>query len=155
MSAMKLILTLAVFIFGVVVVGADSTDLLGTSTHLSQVPQSQSALAAEPTLQEKIAFRRKTLHTMGDELGQVAVDVKAERFASAQATFTKALKKWHTFGGTIKRIAPESYAKIAPGFAAVKKGLYQSEVPLSQLNADLQSLTKEVKVALPISDATE
>jgi hypothetical protein len=55
---------------------------------------------------------------------------------------------------TIKRIAPDSI-KIAPNFDAVKKGLYQSGAPLSQLNADLQSLIKEVKVALPMSDATE
>jgi hypothetical protein len=56
---------------------------------------------------------------------------------------------------TIERIAPDSYAKIAPNFDAVKKGLYQSGVPLSQLNADLRSLIKKVKVALPMSDATE
>jgi hypothetical protein len=108
-----------------------------------------------PTVQEKIAFRRKTLRTMGDELVQISALVKAARFGEAQATFEKALKKWYTFGGTVKRIAPSSYAKISPNFEAVKKGLYQSSVPLSTLKANLQTLIQDVKVAIPISDATE
>ncbi len=117
------------------------------------------AIAAEPqaapTTQEKIAFRRKTLRTMRDELVQIADLVKAENFSTAQTTFEKALKKWYTFGGTIQRIAPDSYAKISPNFDAVKKGLYQSSVPLSTLKANLQTLIQDVNVAVSISDAKE
>ena len=110
---------------------------------------------AAPTVQEKIAFRRKTLRTMRDELLQIADLVKAARFGEAQATFEKALKKWYTFGGTVKRIAPDSYAKISPNFDAVKTGLYQSSVPLSTLKANLQTLIQDVNIAVPISDAKE
>ena len=108
-----------------------------------------------PTVQDKIAFRRKTLRTMRDELVQIADLVKAERFAEAQTTFEKALKKWYTFGGTIKRIAPGSYAKISPNFDSVKTGLYQSSVPLGTLKVNLQTLIQDVNVAVPISDAKE
>lgn len=108
-----------------------------------------------PTVQDKIAFRRKTLRTMRDQLVQISDLVKAAQFAEAQTTFEKALKKWYTFGGTIKRIAPDSYATISPNFDAVKTGLYQSSVPLGTLKANLQTLIKDVNVAVPISDAKE
>ena len=90
---------------------------------------------------------------MRDELVQIADLVKAARFAEAQTTFEKALKKWYTFGGTIKRIAPDSYAKVSPHFDYVKTGLYQSSVPLSTLKANLQTLIQDV--AVPISDAKD
>jgi hypothetical protein len=130
---------------------------------LAQAPayalDSAQAIAVEPqaapSTQDKIAFRRKTLRTMRDELVQIAELVKAENFRAAQTTFEKALKKWYTFGGTIKRIAPDSYAKISPNFDAVNKGLYQSSVPLSTLKANLQTLIQDVNVAVPISDAKE
>ena len=128
--------------------------------HTANASAFNSRIAAEPpkaapTVQEKIAFRRKTLRTMRDELVQIADLVKAARFGEAQATFEKALKKWYTFGGTVKRIAPDSYAKISPNFDAVKTGLYQSSVPLSTLKANLQTLIQDVNIAVPISDAKE
>jgi hypothetical protein len=128
--------------------------------HAANASALNSRIAAElaqaaPTVQEKIAFRRKTLRTMRDELVQIADLVKAARFGEAQATFEKALKKWYTFGGTVKRIAPDSYAKISPNFAAVKTGLYQSSVPLGTLKTNLQTLIQDVNVAVPISDAKE
>jgi hypothetical protein len=110
---------------------------------------------ALPTVQEKIEFRRKTLRTMRDDLVQTAAFVQSAQFASAQESFAKALKKWYIFGGTVKRIAPESYAKISPGFEAVKKGLHQSAIPLSTLKSDLQHLIQDVNIAVPISDAQE
>lgn len=128
---------------------------LRTAAHSLTVAQASPSPAAAPTVQEKIAFRRKTLRTMQTELEQVAGSVKAGQFGAAQATFEKALKKWYTFGGTIKRIAPDSYAKISPNFEAVKKGLYQSSVPLGTLKSNLQTLIQDVKVAVPISDAKE
>jgi negative regulator of replication initiation len=112
-------------------------------------------LAQEPSTQEKIAFRRKTIQTMRDELVQVSDLVKAARYGEAQATFERALRKWYTFGGTIKRIAPDSYAKISPNFAAVQRGLYNASVPLSTLRANLQTLIQDVNVAVPISDAQD
>jgi hypothetical protein len=121
---------------------------------LAPVVAAETPKAASST-QEKIAFRRKTLRTMRDELVQIADLVKAGNFGTAQTTFEKALKKWYTFGGTIKRIAPDSYAKISPNFEAVRKGLYQSSVPLSTLKANLQTLIQDVNVAVPISDAKE
>lgn len=121
----------------------------------AQVPPAPAVGSPAPTVQDKIAFRRKTLHSMKDELSQVADLVKSEQFRSAQALFEKALKNWYIFGGTIKRIAPESYAKILPGFDKVKRGLYQSSVPLSTLKSNLQALIQDVSIALPISDAQD
>jgi hypothetical protein len=121
------------------------------SSALHIIAQSPSGTST----QDKIEFRRKTIRTMRDELVQISDLVKTARYGEAQATFEKALKKWYTFGGTIKRIAPDSYTKIAPNFDAVKKGLYQSSVPLSTLKSNLQTLIQDVNVAVPISDATE
>jgi hypothetical protein len=116
-------------------------------------------IAAEPpkapSTQDKIAFRRKTIRTMRDEFVQVSDLVKAARYGEAQATFEKALKKWYTFGGTIKRIAPDSYAKISPSINAVQKGLYNASVPLGTLKANLNTLIQDVNVAVPISDAKD
>jgi hypothetical protein len=127
-----------------------------TANALALNPRIAAKLSqAAPTIPEKIAFRRKTLRTMRDELVQISSLVKAARFGEAQTTFEKALKKWYTFGGTVKRIAPDSYAKISPNFAAVKTGLYQSSVPLSTLKANLQTLIQDVNVAIPISDKTD
>jgi hypothetical protein len=109
----------------------------------------------EPSIQDKIAFRRKTIRTMRDEFVQVSELVKEARYGEAQATFEKALKKWYTFGGTIKRIAPDSYAKISPNIDAVQKGLYNASVPLSTLKANLNTLIEDVNVAVPISDAQD
>jgi hypothetical protein len=121
--------------------------------------QSAPRIAAEPpkgaSTQDKIAFRRKTIRTMRDEFVQVSDLVKAARYGEAQATFEKALKKWYTFGGTIKRIAPDSYAKISPNIGAVQKGLYNASVPLGTLKANLQTLIQDVNVAVPISDAKD
>ncbi len=114
--------------------------------------QSNPSPSAQPTIQEKIAFRRKTLQTMSDEIGQVQTAVKAKRFADAQATFEKALKKWYIFGGTIKRIDPSDYAKISPGFDSVKQGLYSSAIPLSKLEADIQATMTAAKSAVLVSD---
>ena len=113
----------------------------------------QSPAPAAPTIQEKIEFRRKTLRTMREDLIQTASFVQTTQFDAAQQSFAKALKKWYIFGGTIRRIAPESYAKISPGFESVKKGLYQPSVPLNTLKADLQRLVQAVDIAVPISDA--
>jgi hypothetical protein len=125
------------------------------AAQLSQTPQSSPSPSVETTQQEKIAFRRKTLHTMNDELEQVAEFVKSRRFQSAKTTFNKALKKWYIFGGTIKRIAPEGYEKISPDFDVVKNRLNQPNPSISRLGADLATLIKDVNVALPISDAKE
>jgi hypothetical protein len=111
--------------------------------------------AKEPSIQDKIAFRRKTIRTMRDEFVQVSDLVKGARYGEAQATFEKALKKWYTFGGTIKRIAPDSYAKISPNIDAVQKGLYNASVPLGTLKANLNTLIEDVNVAVPISDAQD
>lgn len=112
----------------------------------------QATPKATPTTEEKIAFRRKTIRAMSEELEQISKLVNAAKYQDAQVTFEKALKKWNTFGGTIKRIAPERYAKMLPGFANVKKGLYSSAVPLATLKADLNSLTQETKAAVIVSD---
>jgi hypothetical protein len=116
-------------------------------------------IAAEPpkgtSTQDKIAFRRKTIRAMRDEFVQISDLVNAARYGEAQATFEKALKKWYTFGGTIKRIAPDSYAKISPNIDAVQKGLYNASVPLSTLKANLKTLIQDVNVAVPISDAKD
>jgi hypothetical protein len=126
------------------------------NTHASE---STLRIAAEPpketSTQDKIAFRRKTLRTMRDEFVQISDLVKAARYGEAQATFEKALKKWYTFGGTIKRIAPDSYAKISPSIDAVQKGLYNASVPLGTLKANLNTLIQDVNVAVPISDAKD
>jgi hypothetical protein len=116
--------------------------LKSSSGLISQVSPS----AAPPTTEQKIAYRRKTLHTM---------KVQSAQFGAAQTTFEKALKKWYTFGGTIKRIAPESYTAISPEFDQVKKGLYQSSVPIATLQKSLQALIRDVGEAVPISDAQE
>jgi hypothetical protein len=109
----------------------------------------------EPSTQDKIAFRRKTIRAMRDEFVQISDLVKAARYGEAQATFEKALKKWYTFGGTIKRIAPDTYAKISPNIDAVQKGLYNASVPLGTLKANLKTLIQDVNVAVPISDAKD
>jgi hypothetical protein len=112
----------------------------------------QATPKAAPTTAEKIAFRRKTIRTMSEELEQISKLVNAAKYQEAQVTFEKALKKWNTFGGTIKRIAPDRYAKMLPGFANVKKGLYSSAVPLSTLKSDLNGLIQEAKAAVIVSD---
>jgi hypothetical protein len=153
-ASMKSIQSVTVLVLILSTFGISGLHLKSATASSFTLTQASPSTGAS-TVQGKIAFRRKTLHTMQDELEQVAASVKAERFGEAQATFEKALKKWYTFGGTVKRIAPNSYAKISPNFDAVKTGLYQSSVPLSTLKANLQTLIQDVKVAVPISDAKE
>ena len=129
--------------------------VLANAQRLQSAPCVAAALAQGASMEDKIAFRRKTIRTMRDEFVQVSDLVKAARYGEAQATFEKALKKWYTFGGTIKRIAPDSYANISPNINAVQKGLYNASVPLGTLKANLQALIQDVNVAVPISEAKD
>ncbi|WP_404790777.1 hypothetical protein [Altericista sp. CCNU0014] len=139
-----------------------SLSIVGCLPARATIPRLESAraIAVEPIIvaqdiQEKIAFRRQTLRTMRDEMVRVSDLVRAARYGEAQTTFESARRKWYTFGGTIRRIAPDSYARISPNISAVGRGLYNSSVPLSTLRANLQALIRDVNVAIPISDATD
>jgi hypothetical protein len=112
-------------------------------------------MSSEPTLQEKIAFRRKTIRTMKDELDQTLSAVQSSDYDTASTVFEHARKKWNTFGGTIKRLSPEIYAPMDAGFRIVGASLSQSQPSHATLVADLQALIGEATKAVPISDAND
>jgi uncharacterized protein YukE len=111
--------------------------------------------AAAPTTAEKIEFRKKTIRTMKDELEQTTAAVQSSNYGAARDTFKSALKKWYTFGGTVKRLAPETYEKVADGFKTVNTSLNQSQPQQKTLISDLQGLTRNVKAAVTVSDAND
>ncbi|MEA5511247.1 hypothetical protein VB715_15850 [Crocosphaera sp. UHCC 0190] len=108
-----------------------------------------------PTTAQKIAFRRKTIRTMKDELDQTLSSVQSRNYQAAKTPFESAKKKWFTFGGTIKRIAPDLYEIIDPGFKTVNTLLNQASPQQGNLTAQLQRVVEAATKAVTISDATE
>lgn len=121
----------------------------GSATPSPDVAPSPST---NPSTADKIKFRKKTIRTMETELEQTLASVQSGSYSSANTTFNKALKKWYIFGGTIKRLSPTTYSPIAEGFASVKTALQQSNASQKSLIADLQTLIRNAKAAVAISD---
>lgn len=120
-----------------------------------QAPSPAAPPSAEPSTAEKIQFRKKTIRTMKDELEQTVSAVQARNWNSAIATFGRAYKKWSTFGGTIKRLSPETYTPVHAGFKTANSSLNNPNTPASTVIADLQALIKNVATAVTISDAND
>ncbi len=112
-------------------------------------------MTSEPTTQEKIAFRRKTIRTMKDELDQTLSAVKSADYGTAQTIFEDARKKWNIFGGTIKRLSADTYGPMDAAFRAIGSTLSQAQPSQAALIADLQALTREASSAVTISDAND
>jgi uncharacterized protein YukE len=107
---------------------------------------------ASTSTEEKIKFRKATIRTMKDQLDQTTASIQAGNYGAAKTTFASALKKWYTFGGTIKRLSPEIYQKVAAEFKAVNTSIYQSSPQQKTLVANLQALTRDVGAAVKVSD---
>ncbi len=110
---------------------------------------------ASPSTEEKIKFRKATIRTMKDQLDQTTSSVQSGNYGAAKTAFESALKKWYTFGGTIKRLSPETYQKVAAEFKAVNTSIYQASPQQKTLVANLQTLTRDVGAAVKISDAND
>jgi hypothetical protein len=112
-------------------------------------------MSSEPALEEKIAFRRKTIRTMKDELDQTFSAVQSGDYDTANTVFERARKKWNTFGGTIKRLSADTYDPMDTAFRTIGAILNQAQPSQAALIADLQALTREANSAVTISDANE
>jgi hypothetical protein len=122
---------------------------------LFHILRSFEAMSPEPTTAEKIAFRRKTIRTMKDELDQTLSAVQSGNYDSAYATFEHARKKWNTFGGTIKRLSAPTYTPMDAAFRTIDASLRQAQPPQATLVGDLQALIHEAASAVTISDAND
>jgi hypothetical protein len=112
-------------------------------------------MTTEPTTAEKIAFRRKTIRTMKDELDQTLSAVQSGNYDSAYTVFENARKKWNTFGGTIKRLSAPTYTPMDAAFRTIDASLRQAQPSQATLIADLQALIREAASAVTISDAND
>jgi uncharacterized protein YukE len=112
-------------------------------------------MSSEPTLEEKIAFRRKTIRTMKDELDQALSAVQSGDYGTAHTVFEDARKKWNIFGGTIKRLSADTYGPMDAAFRTIGATLSQAQPSQAALIADLQALTREASSAVTISDAND
>lgn len=108
-----------------------------------------------PSTEEKIKFRKQTIRTMKEQVEQTTSSVQAGNYGAARKSFESALKKWYTFGGTIKRLSPETYTKVAAEFKTVNSSIYQSSPQRATLVANLQVLARDVSAAVKVSDAND
>lgn len=111
-----------------------------------------SASSDAPSKADKIQFRKQTIRIMKAELEQTASAVQSSNYDTARSKFRSALKKWYLFGGTIKRLLPETYQKVATDFNIVNSTIASSHPSHQSLIANLQNLINEVDVAVKISD---
>jgi hypothetical protein len=110
-----------------------------------------AGLADSLTLEEKVAFRRKSIHVMSDQVALASVMVKAKEYEVARDRFLQpAHKIWFMFGGTIKRIAPDLYEPAASGFKEINTLLEQPQQ--AALVTKLQDLDRILQDAVKISD---
>ncbi|HEY9826009.1 MAG TPA: hypothetical protein V6D19_11210 [Stenomitos sp.] len=134
---------------------AQTEPLMSPSPTTTPNPEVAPSPPSNPSTADKIKFRKKTIRTMETELEQTLASVQSGSYSSANTTFNKALKKWYTFGGTIKRLSPTTYSPVADGFATVKTALQQSNASQKSLIANLQTLIRNAKEAVTVSDAND
>jgi hypothetical protein len=104
-------------------------------------------------IEQKIAFRRKSIHVMQNLLELSLLMIRAEDYQRGRDNFfTPAQKIWFMFGGTIKRLSPELGNQIEPKFNSIDTTLEQQSPSHSALVADLAELTQLVEAAVKISD---
>ncbi len=147
--------------FSAAVQAADSqaVEVIDSQIEVSQTdansPPPPTAPPVSPSTEEKIKFRKQTIRTMQEQVAQTTSSVQAGNYGAARKSFEGALKKWYTFGGTIKRLSPETYTKVAAEFKTVNNSIYQASPPKATLVGNLQALTRDVGAAVKISDAND
>jgi hypothetical protein len=104
-------------------------------------------------VEQKIAFRRKSIQVMRDLLELSALMIRVEDYQRGRENFfAPARKIWFMFGGTIKRLSPELGNQIEPKFNLIDTTLEQQSPSHSALVASLTELTQLVEAAMKISD---
>ncbi len=105
------------------------------------------------TLQEKVAFRRKSIRVMKEQVELITVLVKAGEYDLIRNYFFVTPQKiWSMFGGTVKRLSPELYDPIFAKFQAIDTLLDQQNPSQSSLASNLNELNKLLDSALKVSD---
>ncbi|MBW4550437.1 MAG: hypothetical protein KME35_04925 [Aphanocapsa sp. GSE-SYN-MK-11-07L] len=136
-----------------------TVDAVESQIELSQTdansPPPPTNSPVSPGTEEKIKFRKQTIRTMKEQVEQTTSSVQAGNYGAARKSFESALKKWYTFGGTIKRLSPETYTKVAAEFKTVNNSIDQSSPQKTTLVANLQALTRDLSAAVKISDAND
>jgi hypothetical protein len=104
-------------------------------------------------VEQKIAFRRKSIQVMQDLLELSALMIRVEDYQRGRENFfAPAHKIWFMFGGTIKRLSPELGNQIEPRFNSIDTTLEQQSPSHSSLVASLGELIQLVEAAVKISD---
>jgi hypothetical protein len=105
------------------------------------------------TLQEKVAFRRKSIRVMKEQVELISVLAKAGEYDLIRNYFFIAPQKtWLMFGGTVKRLSPELYEPIFSKFRAIDALLDQTNPSQSSLTSSLNELDKLLDSAVKVSD---
>jgi hypothetical protein len=105
------------------------------------------------TLQEKVAFRRKSIRVMKEQVELISVLVKAGEYDLIRNYFFIAPQKtWFMFGGTVKRLSPELYEPIFSKFRAIDSLLSQTNPSQSSLTSNLNELDELLDSAVKVSD---
>ncbi|EAZ90177.1 hypothetical protein [Crocosphaera chwakensis] len=92
---------------------------------------------------------------MKEQIDQTLSLVKSGNYQQAKISFSTARKTWFTFGGTIKRIAPDLYEIMNPGFNQANTLLNQSNPQKQGLIEQLQTLSNTGTNAVKVSDIKE
>jgi uncharacterized protein YukE len=150
----KLVVTLLISIITASMFLSSSVEAADRQIKLAQM-DAKSPPPASASTEEKIKVRRQMIRTMKDQVEQTTSSVQSGNYGAAKNAFESALKKWYTFGGTIKRLSPETYQKVAAEFKAVNTSIHQSRPPQKTVVANLQTLTRDVSAAVKISDAKD
>jgi hypothetical protein len=105
------------------------------------------------TFQEKVAFRRKSIRVLKEQVELISVLVKAGEYDLIRDYFFIAPQKtWLMFGGTVKRLSPELYDPIFSKFRAIDSLLGQANPSQSSLTSNLNELNKLLDSAVKVSD---
>lgn len=104
-------------------------------------------------IEQKVAFRRKSVQVMRDLFDLSALMVSVEDYQKAKDNFfSPAQKIWFMFGGTIKRLEPGLGNHIESHINAINPLLDQA-TPNRALTASLDELKRLMASAVTISDA--
>ena len=103
--------------------------------------------------EQKIAFRRKTIHVMADLVNLATLMIRAQDYPRGRDNFfIPARKIWFMFGGTIKRFDADLGSEIESLFNRINTALDQAAPSQDQLVTDLSKLDEHITTAVQISD---
>lgn len=104
-------------------------------------------------IEQKVAFRRKSVQVMRDLFDLSALMVVVEDYQKAKDNFfSPAQKIWFMFGGTIKRLEPDLGNQIESHINSINPMLDQS-APNRSLTSSLEELNRLMASAVTISNA--